>query len=91
VTIEPIHIWQAGFAILAAYAFAGLFKQFFGADATIRNPRIVRQPATVSQPVTGASEVSEADYAAALLVIRKRLEQQMHAELQRVISTGPVS
>jgi hypothetical protein len=89
VTIEPIHIWQAGFAILAAYAFAGLFKQFFGVEATLRPRLTVRQP--VAQPVPVASEVSEADYAAALLVIRKRLEQQMHAELQRVISTGPVS
>jgi hypothetical protein len=89
VTIEPIHIWQAGFAILAAYAFAGLFKQFFGAEATVRPRLTVRQP--VAQPLPVASEVSEADYAAALLVIRKRLEQQMHAELQRVISTGPVS
>jgi hypothetical protein len=89
-TIDALTIAYATIAVLALPHLLTVGRALLGdGGATVRPRLTVRQP--VAQPVPVASEVSEADYAAALLVIRKRLEQQMHAELQRVITTGPVS
>jgi hypothetical protein len=90
-TIDALTIAYATIAVLALPHLLTVGRALLGdGGATIRNPRIVRQPIQPT-PSVASPGVSDEAYAAALLVIRKRLEQQMHAELQRVISTGPVS